>query len=124
MNRRDFVKALLGTAAAAVVLPQIERLLPMQLAPTWVQGAESLTVGDVFTIEGVYAVQPITKSPTAFLQRFIIASDVTSDDYTEPSIYPRIIAEGPYQNVSNVPSLDATLNPVLCDPAYLAWLDE
>lgn len=58
--------------------------------------------GDVFTVSGVYAVNPITKATQDFLQQFVIQADGTSDasGIASISIAPAPITSGPYQNVS------------------------
>ncbi len=116
MNRRGFIKALLGTAAAVAVLPQLD-LLPEAELPAWTAGAATFTKGDIFTISGVYARHPITQRVIhGRLQQFVITADVVSSTVTfkeaEPQIYPRLIADGPYANVSNLPSADAELMPL------------
>jgi len=61
--------------------------------------------GDVFTISGVFAVNPITKNTQDFLQQFVIQADVTADGsgIFSVSIAPAIITSGPYQTVSAAP---------------------
>lgn len=63
-----------------------------------------LKAGDVFTISGVYDVNPITKATLPHLKQFTIQSDATtnttSSNATTLTIYPAIITTGPYQNVS------------------------
>ncbi len=73
--------------------------------------ANRLRAGDVFTIAGVYAVQPITKQVLPDLQRFVVASDVSSDGSGNATvrIYPAIIAGGAYQTVSARPADNAAL---------------
>lgn len=58
--------------------------------------------GDVFTVSGVYAVNPITKATQDFLQQFTIQADGTADGggVASISIAPAPITSGPYQNVS------------------------
>ena len=66
--------------------------------------------GDVFTIDGVYAVNPVSKQSTGVLQQFVIQADITATG-TEVtlSIAPAIIISGPYQTVSAVPENDAAI---------------
>lgn len=73
--------------------------------------ANRLRAGDVFTIAGVFAVQPITKQVLPDLQRFVVASDVSSDASGNATvrIYPAIIAGGAYQTVSARPADNAAL---------------
>lgn len=60
--------------------------------------------GDVFTIAGVYAVNPVTKAALPFLKQFVVTADVTSDAVTtgdaDVVIYPAMIWSGAFQNVS------------------------
>ncbi len=111
MNRRGFIKALFGAAAAVAILPRFEGLAPLD-TPRWLKDAavESLTTGDLFTIEGVYAVNPLTYQPTTMLQQFVITADVTSDSDAE--IWPTMRVDGPYQNVTAFPADDAQLIPI------------
>ncbi len=73
--------------------------------------ANRLKAGDVFTIAGVYSVQPITKQVLSNLQPFVVASDTASDGSGNATvrIYPAIIAGGAYQNVSARPADNAAL---------------
>ena len=61
--------------------------------------------GDVFTISGVFAVNPITKNTQDFLQQFVIQADGTNDGdgHLNVSIAPAIITSGAYQTVSAAP---------------------
>ena len=72
-----------------------------------------LKEGDVFTISGVYAVNPVTKATLSFLRQFRIVSNVTTNvsaaSATTISISPAIITSGPYQNVSAAPSNDTAI---------------
>lgn len=74
-----------------------------------------LKEGDVFTIAGVYAVNPQTKDSTGALRTFVVNADVASGATTGPatlSITPAIILDGPYQNVTAVPVDDAVITVV------------
>ena len=76
--------------------------------------ANRLKAGDVFTLAGVYAVQPITKQNLGYLQTFVVTSDVASDASGNATItvWPAIIAGGAYQNVSARPADNAALTIV------------
>lgn len=88
---------------------------------TWVQNlitdgwtaaaASRLKKGDVFTIASVYAVNPVTKDTQAFLQQFVVQSDVSSDGSGNltASISPPIITSGAYQTVSAAPADNAAI---------------
>lgn len=72
--------------------------------------------GDVFTISGVFAVNPVTKATLAHLQQFVVKSDVTANGTTTSSttltISPPIITSGAFQTVSAVAADDATITIV------------
>jgi len=94
---------------------------------TWTQTlitdgwASSTTIkaGDVFTLDGVYMVNPKTKQSTGILQQFVSTTDVTADETTSNdttlTISPPIILSGPHQTVtlSGVSTTDGlTITPV------------
>lgn len=71
-----------------------------------------LKAGDVFTIAGVYAVNPVTKATLPFLKQFAVQADADSGASTGPAaltIYPAIIASGAFQNVSAAPADNADI---------------
>ncbi len=70
-----------------------------------------LNAGDVFTIAGVFAVNPETKQTTGLLQQFVATTAVSSDaggNATIP-ISPAIIAGGAFQNVTVRPAAGAAI---------------
>lgn len=75
-----------------------------------------LKEGDVFTISGVYAVNPITKATLTFLKQFRITANATTNtssaSNTTLTIAPAIITSGPYQNVSASPANDTAITMV------------
>jgi len=73
--------------------------------------ATRLKQGDVFTIAGVYSVNPITKESTGSLQDFVVVSDAASDGSGNMTITisPPIITSGAYQTVDAAPANDAAL---------------
>ena len=62
--------------------------------------------GDVFTIAGVYAVNPMSKATRADLQQFVATADAASDGAGNVTIAisPPITASGSYQTVSGSPA--------------------
>lgn len=67
--------------------------------------------GEVFTIAGVYAVNPRTKAALPYLQQFTALEDraASAGAIANLSISPPIIASGAFQNVSAAPADDAVL---------------
>lgn len=71
-----------------------------------------LKAGDVITIDGVFAVNPVTKARLPFLKQFTVTADANSGATTGPAaltIYPAIIASGAFQNVSAAPADTANI---------------
>lgn len=91
---------------------------------TWTQtlvtdgwdGSSTLTAGTVFTIAGVFMVNPKTKAATDILQQFVVTANVTAaasaSNDTNLTISPPIITSGPHQTVSAVPANDAVITVV------------
>ncbi len=75
-------------------------------------GSNTVKKGDVFTIAGVYAVNPMSGASTGVLRQFVVTADTddTGADMTIP-ISPTIIygATNPYTNVSALPLTTAAL---------------
>lgn len=71
-----------------------------------------LKAGDVFTIAGVYMVDPSTRATTPRLQTFVVTADANSGASTGPAtltISPPIITSGPYKTVSAAPADNAAI---------------
>lgn len=129
MNRRSFLASLgFGTVAAAAAansLLDVERLL-------WVPGEKTIFLpppiaplgfglmrGDVFTIEGVYAVSPTTYHTLPFLQQFVVTADVLSGaTLGMEQLHPRIIPDGAYMNVSASPARSGRIDGTLVQRRY------
>jgi hypothetical protein len=73
----------------------------------------TLKEGDVFTIDAVFAVNPVTKATLPHLQMFVVRADVTAHATTTSSttltISPPIITSGAHQTVSAAALNDATI---------------
>lgn len=71
-----------------------------------------LKAGDVFTIAGVYAVNPVTKVALPFLRQFTVMADANSGASTGPAaltISPPIITSGAQQTCSAAPADNAAI---------------
>ena len=77
----------------------------------WTSGATTLNAGDVFTIAGVYMVNPQTKQTLTTLQQFSVANTIsdTSGAITL-TVYPAVVTTGGFQNVSAAPASGAAIN--------------
>lgn len=76
----------------------------------------ALGIGDVFTINGVFDVNPVTKQALSRLKQFVVRTAVTTPAAAVTNlaltIYPAIISSGTYQNVSAAPADNAVILPV------------
>lgn len=78
----------------------------------WTAGVLGLlNVGDVFTLAGVFSVNPKNRVSTGTLQNFVVTSTANSDGSGNSSIgiYPAITTSGAYQTVSNSPANNAVI---------------
>ncbi|MTW19400.1 hypothetical protein GJ689_24730 [Rhodoplanes serenus] len=83
----------------------------------WTPSSAVLKAGDVFTIAGVYAVNPVPGEGTTgkqvmpYLQQFVALADATADGSGNAtlSISPAIITSGAQQTVSNAPADNAAI---------------
>jgi hypothetical protein len=88
----------------------------------------ALKAGNVFTIAGVYAVNPVSFQSTGSLKQFVVTADASSDGSGNITlaISPSIVGPGsPYQNVSVLPANAAALAVVgaanIVTPQNLAY---
>ncbi|HJP60593.1 MAG TPA: P22 phage major capsid protein family protein [Gemmatimonadaceae bacterium] len=72
-------------------------------------GTYALKAGDVFTIDGVYAVNPISYADSGELQQFVVTADLSGSSSGTLSISPSIIPSGQLQTVTNSPANDAAI---------------
>lgn len=64
---------------------------------------DTVAAGDVFTIAGVYDVNPVTKARLPFLKQFVVTADATAAaNETDLTIYPAMIWTGAFKNVDVV----------------------
>jgi hypothetical protein len=81
-----------------------------------VGNAKTVTAGEVFTIDAVYAVNPLTKAVLPYLQQFTVITGGTSvatgtadNQDLSLTISPPIITSGAYQTVSAAPADNAAI---------------
>lgn len=77
----------------------------------WTPLAAVLKAGDVFTVAGVQAVNPVSKDVLPFLQQFVVKADATANGTGEAvlTISPAIVVAGPYRTVSAAPADNAAI---------------
>ena len=81
----------------------------------WTAAAASrLNVGDVFTVAGVYRVNPISKQATTQLQQFVVTQAFSSDGSGNGTVNfsPAMQLSGPLQNISALPATNAAITPL------------
>lgn len=73
-----------------------------------------LKAGDVITLAGVFAVNPVGKQTLPYLQQFVVKADANSNGSGQATltISPAIISSGAYQNVSAAPADNAAISVV------------
>lgn len=74
----------------------------------WASGGTTLKVGDILTIDNVYALNPVSKAQTTELMQFVVTEQISdTTGGATIKISPSIILTGPTRNVSAVPVNDA-----------------
>lgn len=81
-------------------------------------GTYALKAGDIFTIAGVYAVNPVSGESTGSLRQFVVTADVshvgtgtaTEIPATSIQISPGLADSGPYKTVSTMPAGGAAVD--------------
>jgi hypothetical protein len=83
------------------------------LTQAWASGASNLTAGDVFTVAGVFAVNPQNYASTGALQQFVVTQNIS--DTTGAmliAISPPIITSGQLQTVTASPASGAGITVI------------
>jgi len=75
--------------------------------------ADTMNIGDTFTVANVYAVNPITKRQTNFLKQFVVTALMTADGggAATVSFDPPMQLTGPTQNINALPVTSARITP-------------
>ena len=79
----------------------------------------ALQIGDVFTIAGVYAVNPVSGESTGILRQFVVTAAVNpsatatdSGNYQAVYFEPMMVASGPYKTIDTFPAAAAAVSVV------------
>ena len=70
----------------------------------------ALVIGDIFTINGVYSVNPVSKISTGQLKQFTLTVANTTASTPTLTFSPPMYLTGPLQNVSALPVANAAVN--------------
>ncbi len=83
----------------------------------------TVKAGDVFTIAGVYSVNPVSKATSSVLQEFVCNVLATADGagVAAINISPAIITSGPFQTVSAAPADNAAITKIASHTANMAF---
>ena len=81
------------------------------LAVAGLGAAGTVKEGEVFTLAGVFDVNPINKTTQTFLKQFVVTADATADGAGAATltIRPAMILTGAFQNISAQPAANAVL---------------
>lgn len=88
-----------GTPLTNIVTPQSGNTV---VTDGWTATTTTLAVGTVFTIDGVFAINPQSRASTGVLKPFVVTVATTTDGSGNSTITfaPAIVTSGAYQNVS------------------------
>ncbi|CAM6005677.1 unnamed protein product [Sphagnum balticum] len=77
----------------------------------WTATTTVLNAGDIFTIAGVYSVNPLNRTSTGQLQNFVVTANTVTDGSGNSTIAisPSIITSGQFQTVTASPANSATI---------------
>jgi hypothetical protein len=100
---RDNTTPLTNGASQTSAWADVKATMTQSLVCDGFDNAATITAGDVFTIAGVYAINPRTRTAQSYLQQFTVTADATADGSGNATltISPPIITSGAYQTVSN-----------------------
>lgn len=98
-------------ASQGVAYTAVKTSYSQTLSIDGIGASATVKAGEVFTIAGVFAVNPRTKAALPYLQQFAVLSDATASSgaIAALSISPPMIASGAFQNVSAAPADDAAV---------------
>jgi hypothetical protein len=88
MNRRGFLKSLCTAAVALTLSRTLPGIAGEPLAlPEPPSKAVLFQKGDVVTIEGRYAINPVTRKSTGYPQQFVIIEDIYEGE-SDVTLFP------------------------------------
>jgi hypothetical protein len=85
--------------------------------------AVRLKAGDIFTIAGVFAVNPVSKKSTGRLRTFVVTADTSSDGSGNATIPISPAIVGPGSTLQNVSALPASGALLTCQTANVSQVD-
>jgi hypothetical protein len=107
---RDNTTPLVKGAGQVSTYANVKTTMTQNLICDGFDATATIAAGDVFTLDGVYDVNPVTKATLPHLKQFtVITGGTCVGGEITLVIYPAIITSGAYQNVSAAPDNDAAL---------------
>lgn len=102
---------LINGASQNVTYDSVRTNYQQTLAIDGVGASATIKKGEVFTIAGVNAVNPVSKADLGYLQKFTVLQDATANASGEVTltIANPIITSGPYQTVTAAPADNAAV---------------
>jgi hypothetical protein len=103
------------TPTAPIVATTVTAQGATSLAISFTSGSPTFKIGDVFTIAGVFAVNPQTRQTTGSLQQFVVTADVTVSSTTTATL---TVSPAMYTSANAL----ATINAFPASSAVLTFL--
>jgi hypothetical protein len=100
------------TPTAPIVATAVTTEGSTSLAISFTSGSPTFKIGDVFTIAGVFAVNPQTRQTTGSLQQFVVTADVTVSSTTTATLSvqpPMFTSANALATISAFPAASAVL---------------
>lgn len=99
-----------GTYAGSPLVNGANQTGASLITDGWSSGASTLNLGDVFTIAGVYHINPQSRERTEQLQRFVVTQQISDTTGAMTiAISPSIVPSGAGQTVSGSPADNAAI---------------
>lgn len=99
-----------GTYAGTPLVNGANQVGSSLITDGWSSGASTLNEGDIFTIAGVFMVNPQSRASVGQLQQFAVTQQISDTTGAMTiQITPDIVISGPFQNVTAAPADNAAL---------------
>jgi hypothetical protein len=115
-----------GTYAGTPLVNGANQVGSSLITDGWSSGASTLRRGDLFTVAGVYMVNPQSRESIGKLQKFVVTQQISDTTGAMTiAISPEIIISGPQQTVDASPANDAAITVLgatgTISPQGIAW---
>jgi hypothetical protein len=101
---------IVGTYAGVPLVFGANQVGSSVITNVWTGGASTLNKGDIFTMAGVYMVNPLSRQSTGQLQQFVVTDNVTEVTGSMTIAFqPPIVLSGQFQTVTAAPASGAPI---------------